>query len=191
MDRKSQIRQFHILDFHDKFPHCPAAVLGGGPSLPSDLRRLPSGTILISVNNHALHFCKPDFLVFMDIPNREQFPELADAIETFDGLLVSQTPLSDIRIQGEVDYWNGGFTSALATWFAEYIGCDPILLCGMDCYQGEVKYCHPRPDFYHPAMDAPLEDHLNAWRPALDNLRHPERVRAVSGPLADIFGLYR
>jgi len=178
-----------IQDLKEKFAGRPAAVLGGGPSLPGDLKRLPKDAILISVNNHALYFCEPDYLVFMDIPNPQEFPELAQAVERFDGFRVSQTPLSDIYVKS-VKYWDGGFSSTLATWFALYIGCDPVILCGMDCYQGEVKYAHPRPDFYHPALDAPLINHLNAWKPALENCPHPERIKAMSGPLVEIFGKY-
>jgi uncharacterized Rossmann fold enzyme len=179
-----------ITDYKDKYKGRPAAVLGGGPSLPDNLKQLPSDTVLIAVNNHALHFCQPEFMVFMDIPNAQEFPELAHAIETFSGTLISQTPLSDVNIKLE-KYWDGGFTSTLATWFGIYLGCDPVILCGMDCYQGEVKYAHPRPDFYHPSMDAPLKDHLNAWRPALEHCPHPERIKAMSGPLVEIFGAYQ
>lgn len=178
-----------ITELKDKYFGRPAAVLGGGPSDRSDFARLPKDTILIAVNNHALFYCKPDYMVFMDIPNTQEFPELAHAVETFDGLRVSQTPLSDIYIKS-AKYWDGGFSSTLATWFACYLGCDPVILCGMDCYQGAVKYSHPRDDFYHPAMDAPLEDHLNAWRPALLNCPYPYRIKAMSGPLVQIFGQY-
>lgn len=180
----------NAIKLSDCYAGIPAAILGGGPSLPEDLRRLPQETILISVNDHALHFCNPDYLVFMDIPNTQILPELARAVETFSsGLLVSPTPLSDIDLS-EVDYWDGGFTSALATWFADFMGCSPILLCGMDCYQGEEKYCHPRPDFYHPVMDYPLDMHLQAWSPAFVKCPHAERIRAVSGPLTKLFGGY-
>jgi hypothetical protein len=178
-----------VARLHDQFPGRPAAVLGGGPSLRNDLKRLPKDTILISVNDHALHHCDPAYLVFMDIPNEQILPELALAVRIFKGALVSTTPLSDIDLGGS-GYWNGGFTSPLATWFACYLGCNPVILCGMDCYQGEEKYCHPRPDFYHPVMDYPLEMHLAAWRPALEKCPHPERICAMSGPLVDLFGGY-
>jgi len=166
-----------------------AAILGGGPSLSDDLKRLPKDCVLIAVNDHALHFCNPDYLVFMDIPNPQILPELAVAVETFSGIKVSTTPLSDVNLHG-LTYWDGGFTSTLATWFALHLGCDPVILCGMDCYQGEVKYCHPRPDFYHPVFDFPLENHLNAWAGAFEHCPHPERIRAMSGPLVSLFGEY-
>jgi hypothetical protein len=68
--------------------------------------------------------------------------------------------------------------------------CNPVILCGMDCYQGEVMYCHPRPDFHHPVFDAPLEAHLERWRQAFSACPHPERIRAASGPLVDVFGAF-
>lgn len=178
-----------VTDLQDRYAGRPAAVLGGGPSLPGDLARLPKNSLLISVNDHALHYCHPEFLVFLDIPNAQILPELADAVDRFDGMRVSITPLSDIDLSGS-GYWDGGFTSTLATWLGCYLGCDPVILCGMDCYQGETKYCHPRPDFYHPVMDYPLEMHFAGWRPALEKCPHPERIRAMSGPLVELFGAY-
>jgi hypothetical protein len=163
-----------------------AAVLGGGPSLVDDLRRLPKGCVLISVNNHALHFCKPHFLVHLD--NASQSPELGKALETFKGIIVS--PFSDSHVVLPKGWWDGGFSSTLATWFALWMGFNPVILCGMDCYQGPVKYCHPRPDFYHPVFDFPLENHLRAWRLAFKHCPHPERIRAMSGPLVKVFGAY-
>jgi uncharacterized Rossmann fold enzyme len=178
-----------ILDLHDHFHGRPAAILGGGPSLPGDLKRLPKEAVLIAVNDHALHFCEPEFMVFMDIPNAQILPELTQAVNHFHGTKVSITPLSDVDLSGS-EFWNGGFTSSLATWFALYLGCNPVILCGMDCYQGNVKYCHPRPNFYHPVMDYPLEMHFIAWRKAFEKCPHPERIFAMSGPLIEIFGSY-
>ena len=177
------------ISLHRTLEGRPAAILGGGPSLPDDLARLPEDCYLIAVNDHALHHCKPDVMVFMDIPNAQILPDLAQAVETFHGVKLSITPLSDIDLRG-AHYWDGGFTSTLATWFALYLGCDPVILCGMDCYQGEVKYCHPRPDFYHPVFDFPLENHLKAWALAFENCPNPERIVAMSGPLQVLFGSY-
>lgn len=165
----------------------PAAVLGGGPSLVEDLKRLPDGCTLISVNDHALHHCKPDYLVLMD--DVEKHPNLKAALETFEGCIVSPFDNSHVTLP-KGDWWDGGFTSTLATWFALWCDYEPVILCGMDCYQGEVKYCHPRPGFYHPVFDFPLENHLRAWRFAFKRCPHPERIRAMSGPLVEVFGAY-
>jgi len=165
-----------------------AAVLGGGPSLPADLFRLPKDCVLISVNDHALNFCKPDYLVHLD-NDFEKAPALKAALDVFEGVVVSPFENSGVVLpKGE--WWDGGFSSTMATWFALWKGFDTVILCGMDCYQGEEKYCHPRPDFYHPVFDYPVENHLKAWRLAFDHCPHPERIRAMSGPLVEIFGIF-
>lgn len=166
----------------------PAAILGGGPSLPENLMRLPAQCVLIAVNNHSfypVHHCTPDFMVYMDDPRKA--PDLAASLDVFKGLIVCPFSNSHVVLpKGE--YYDGGFTSALATWFALWMDCNPVILCGMDCYQGEEKYCHPRPGFHHPVMDAPIENHLRAWRNVAKHVPHPERIRAMSGPLVEIFG---
>jgi hypothetical protein len=117
------------------------------------------------------------------------YPELGQALKSFKGQRVSPFADSDVQLpRGE--WWDGGFSSTLATWFALWKGFDPVILCGMDCYQGAEKYCHPRPGFYHPVFDTPLENHLRAWRLAFKKCPHPERIRAMSGPLAQVFGAY-
>lgn len=165
-----------------------AAILGGGPSLVEDLARLPGDCVLISVNDHALYHCKPDYLVHMD-NDFDKAPALKAALDVFEGVVVSPFSNSGVALpKGE--WWDGGFSSTLATWFALWRGFDPVILCGMDLYQGEQKYCHPRPDFYHPCFDDPLENHIRAWRLALKKCPNPERIRAMSGPLVFVFGQY-
>lgn len=164
-----------------------AAVLGGGPSLGSDISKLPDDCLLIGVNDHALHVCTPHVLVHMD-NDFEKYPALGAALEQFDGEVVSPFENSHVRLPK--GWWDGGFSSTLATWLACSRGYEPVILCGMDCYQGEVKYCHERPDFYHPVFDFPLENHLRAWRLAFRKCPNPGVIRAMSGPLVEVFGQY-
>jgi hypothetical protein len=173
-------------EYRNRFAGRPAAVLGGGPSLPGDLQRLPANCILIEVNFHARHFCKPDFMVYNDHP--EQDPLLMDGVLNTTAIRVSPEPTSDVLF--DVPVWTGFFSSNTAAWFALWCGCDPVLLCGMDCYQGPVKYCHPFPKV-SPFLDYPLDFYTRPWiEEGLHLLPHPERVRAVSGPLGNIFGVY-
>lgn len=44
--------------FRNKYQGIPAAILGGGPSLPEDLKRVPDNAILIAVNYHAFYQLK-------------------------------------------------------------------------------------------------------------------------------------
>lgn len=163
-----------------------AAVLGGGPSLPKDLKRLPEGCVLISVNDHAFHHCEPDVLVFQD--KLKWAPAVVEVLKTFKGVVVSPQPESHVQLPK--GWWDGNQSSCLATWYACWMGYETVILCGMDCYQGAVKYCHPRPGFDHPIFKAPLEKHLELWADAFDKCPHPERIQAASGPLVEVFGRY-
>lgn len=164
----------------------PAAILGGGPSLPKDIKRLPKDCVLISVNDHAFHHCKPDVLVYQD--KLMYAPAVREVLKTFKGVVVTPQPESHVPLPK--GWWDGNQSSCLATWYACWMDYDPVILCGMDCYQGPVKYCHPRPGFDHPVFRAPLEKHFEIWAKAFDKCPHPERITAMSGPLAKVFGKY-
>ena len=168
----------------------PAAILGGGPSLPGDLAKVPGEALLFSVNEHALQLIRVDYLVFRDPP--EKFPALKQTIQNFDGLRLSQLMRwSDIDLSG-VRWWDAPFSSSLATWLACWMGCNPVLLCGMDLYQGKQKYFYDRSDFRLTASQvAPAGPQLRTWRKGFEQCSHPERIKAVSGPLVNIFGKYQ
>lgn len=165
----------------------PAAILGGGPSLVNDLPQLPPNCILISVNEHAFWHCEPHVLVYQD-PLRMS-KERCDIVEYFNGLVVCPFANSDVQLP--VGWWDANQSSCLATWYALWMNYDPIILCGMDCYQGDVKYCRERPGYHHPIFDIGVEHHLTLWRGAFDHCPHPERIKAMSGPLVEVFGQYQ
>lgn len=174
-------------EWKDRYQGRPAAVLGGGPSLFRDMAIIPSGSILIAVNYHAGFYYKPDFMVYNDQPGSTGF--LALAVKWTRAVKVSPEPTSDIEF--DVPVWTGFYSSNTATWFALWLGCDPVILCGMDCYQGDVKYCHPyqhdEPNFHYG-----LDHHIRPWiEEARASCPHPERIRAASGPLVDVFGQYK
>ena len=175
-------------EYRDRFAGRPAAVLGGGPSLLDDMKRLPTKCLLIAVNYHALLYCQPDFMVYNDHPSST--PELEAAVmSTHKNVIrVSSDPTSDIEF--DVDVWIGFYSSNTAAWFALWMGCNPVILCGMDCYQGNQVYCHPYEQDV-PTFHYPLEHHLRPWiEDGRNRLPHVERVRAMSGPLGEVFGLY-
>lgn len=165
----------------------PAAILGGGPSLQQDVKRLPRGSILIAVNYHAMMIgLRPEYMVYNDDPQSD--PLLWQAAKDFDGIRVSPDPSSDVVF--DVDVWTGFYSSNTATWLALWMGCEPVILCGMDCYQGDRVYCHPS-DRDVPVFHYPLEDHLRPWyEEGVHKLPHVERVRVMSGPLQRVFPPY-
>ena len=183
----------------DRFTGKAAAVLGGGPSLPADMGRLPasddgSWPIRIAVNYHAFHLCRPDFIVYNDHPGSD--PLLEEAIRDSEAspgfgpgiIRVSPEPTSDIIF--DVPVWTGFYSSNTAAWLGLWMGCDPVILCGCDLYQGERKYFHPYQNDA-PCFHYPLEDHIRPWvEEGRHMLPHVERLKAMSGPLGRIFGFY-
>lgn len=173
-------------EYHNVYAGKPAAVLGGGPSLPGDLARLPANCLLIAVNEHAFHICKPEFMVYNDQPDSS--PGLLEAVRQAKAVRVSPDPSSDILF--DVPVWTGFYSSNTAAWFAGWMGCDPILLCGMDCYQGDQVYFHPS-QADCPTYHYPLDHHIRPWiEDGRKLIPHVERVRAMSGPLGNVFGTY-
>ena len=177
--------KYLMTDFQDWQRGRPAAVLGGGPSLPEDLKRVPKDALLIAVNYHALKLVDAPFMVYNDEPTTD--PRLLAAVESFKGMRVSPNPTSDIEFN--VPVWTGFFSSNTAAWFALWMGCDPVILCGMDCYQGERAYFHDYKD--QPNFHYPLEHHITSWvEDAKNMLPGWERVKVMSGPLINVFGKY-
>ena len=170
----------------NKYRYRTAAVLGGGPSLPSDIAKLPAGCLLIAVNYHAFYYCEPEFMVYNDTP--ETNPLQLKAVQEHRAVHVSPEPTSDVVF--DVDVWTGFFSSNTAAWFALWLGCDPVILCGMDCYQGPEKHCLPS-TYTSPMFDLPLDFYTRPWEEDCRNsVPHPERLRAMSGPLVRLFGAY-
>lgn len=170
----------------DKYAGRPAAVLGGGPSLPADLERVPKDALLIAVNYHAFYYCEPKYMVYNDTP--ETNPLQVQAVREHRAIHVSPEPTSDVVF--DVDVWTGHFSSNTAAWFALWLGCDPVILCGMDCYQGEVKHCAPS-TYHSPMFEMPLDFYTRPWtEEGVNLLPHVERMRVMSGPLVNIFGAY-
>lgn len=165
----------------------PAAVLGGGPSLPDDLKRIPKDALLIAVNYHAFKLVQADYMVYND--HLDSDPRLEEAVKNTTAVRVSAGETSDIEF--DVDVWTGFYSSNTAAWFALWMGCDPVILCGMDCYQGDRVYFHEY-DHDCPTFHYPLEHHLQPWvEDGKHRLPHVERLKAASGPLASIFGTFQ
>ncbi len=167
----------------------PVVVLGGGPSLLADLALAPAECLRIGVNDHFYHAgLQAEFMVFMDDLSLK--PGLREAAENFGGTRVSETlACTDVDLRGIVrpDARSGIF----AAWFAMYLGFAPILLAGMDLYQGDKKYIHDQDDWMgHKAIfDEPLEKLLNDWR-VLKKYPNYKNIRALSGPLVRVFKAY-
>jgi hypothetical protein len=129
-----------------------------------------------------------DWVCFLEDPGRPSNGELRIAL-MLSPHAVKVSPFqkwTDVDL--DVPWWNGGFSSTLAVWLADWMGAQAIIIAGMDCYQGERKYFYDRPGYPRHNYSEPVADHLRAWAPALEKCHNADRIRAVSGPLVEIFG---
>lgn len=154
----------------------PGAILGAGPSLPEDLKGLPGNTVLFSVNHHALKLVECDYAVYMDTHTANYL----SGVKT-----ISPWLGADIRITDGV---MTNLTSPVASRIARIMDCAPVILCGMDLYQGD-NYFYDAAVFPAGARKS-LAAHLTRWRWVFKNCPHPEKIRAMSGPLTELFGKY-
>jgi hypothetical protein len=174
-----------------------ALVMGGGPSLPEDFNRvmdIEADAVLVSVKQHAMIYLAAEediaaeVCCFLEDPDAAGQEGLKTAILMSPGTWQVSPFYGWSNVVIDEPWWNGGFSSTLATWFACAAGFERVLLAGMDCYQGERKYWYDRPAYSHPCFNSSVEDNLAAWRPAGQFCHDADRIRAVSGPLVDLFG---
>jgi ubiquinone/menaquinone biosynthesis C-methylase UbiE len=145
-------------------------VLGGGSSLGPQMAGAPPA-LRISANEHGCCWGPCDYVSAMD--------DIADKVRPF-GLPVIG------RHRDTCDYLAQPFpgvhwTGAQAVYHAYVMGAHLVLLAGMDLYQDLL----PRTPG---GRQTPLETHLEAWQVIKDKL--PVAVRALGGPLVDVFGMY-
>jgi uncharacterized Rossmann fold enzyme len=174
-----------------------ALVMGGGPSIEEDFAAVMEDgfdPVLISVKQHAMIYLASaqgiaaDVCVFLEDPDHPRQVALRTALMMAPEVYRVSPFAAWSHIQIDEPWWNGGFSSALAVWFACAAGFERVLIAGMDCYQGARKYWYDRPGYSHPCLRSSVEDNLKAWRPALKHCPNAERIRAVSGPLVYVFG---
>lgn len=167
-------------------------VLGGGPSLVGDVsvlgvRGVFEDAVKVGVNHHAaavgLH---PDYVVFYD--DLRRWPVYWDLVRESGAVRVArEAELSDVEV--DVKLWLGSGSGTWAASLACYWGGDPVVLCGMDLYQGERKHCHDLAQYPNPIWNVPLDVQLWNWGRAKKFCPGWERIRVVSGPLGDVFGV--
>ena len=162
----------------------PAAILGGGLSLPQQLRVVPTGAILLSVNRHGALLTDCDYIVATDRPEAEACRQLFPDVP----LISPFVDLGGYWYVRNSDVIDNGFSSPVAMWLARFMGCAPVILCGMDCYQGGTYWHHKEAE--SSGNHQPLQNQLIAWRAAHRRTPGVEHVKAAGGPLVEVFGAY-
>lgn len=176
----------------------PAAILGGGAGLPEQIKTLPDNCLMIGVNHHAARKYEIDYVVFNDTPASCRWPDWESEIKAIAAIKYSVVPY-----QSDIDPsfgWDAGFSAGTATFLGLHLGCDPVILCGMDCYTRDRDYFYNAPG-ETPNRDLeggqdrfnrfwPVESFVRAFGEVFKQCPHPERVRSTEPPLDYLFPLW-
>lgn len=145
-------------------------IMGGGPSLASDLEQVKAD-VWISVNEHGARVRPADYVVAMDTTHTALKVDMRQHIRA-----VTDAPI--IGPWGTCEYqilkWplqpKFMLSGVVATWVASMMGAHPIILAGFDCYGGDAKT-------------------LDQHRLYMPHVRSD--VRVCSGPLLAMYPAYR
>lgn len=153
----------------------PAVVIGGAPCWPEDYKTVPYDAIYYSANDHGCKVVPCNYLVCCD--------DIGDRAHGHDIPVICRFPWADYRLY-DIPLPNSG---AMASWAAWVMGCEPIIIIGVECFTGKT---------YADNLEAPSSgffkskaEHLKRWS-RLKDLCPNASFRPVSGPLLDIFPKY-
>lgn len=157
--------------------HCgeTAAILCGGPSLPTDLASVPEDAALIGVNQHAL-ILPLDYIVFSD---EWIFP----IVQSHRALKITRCrtiQMDDVVIAANAPDFN--FSGPLAVWIAECLGFSRIMVCGVDLYRSARPYWHSPSESEKSTHQTPHRISFSAWAACKRLMQQPANVEFVSGP---------
>jgi len=164
----------------------PVAILGGGPSLPEDLKNIPKDAILISANHHACRLVEPDYLCFLDpwhiVSNDFKETYKKTKAKKISHGAVGYTDFYCINECKEAHKFSD--SGIFAAWVGGYITTGDIYLCGMNLrLHGEPMH------FYDSGLTtgwggASKEVKIDRWVRVIGSLDN--KVTALSGPLKEI-----
>lgn len=152
----------------------------GAESLPEQAKVLGDDWIAISANEHGVKLLgdRVDYIVALD-----NIPQKVHDIGP---------PVIGIYLWAQYrlcNFWDAGNSGIQAAWVAHAMGCNPIVIAGADCYQNGTYFWDKNAVSSGTAIQ--LSSHLQAWQKLL-NKGNCDRaaIRAVGGPLVEVFGRY-
>lgn len=155
-------------------------VMGGGPSLPEDLKRCPTDALYISANEHGAMLRKCDYIIAIDDIERK--------LRRFGVPIIGRREFCDYRIQDWEDCLELNNSGRAGAWVAALLGGSVVILAGMDCYACGT---------YHHDVAAKstgngksLDEHMDGWRRLAERLKSVH-VRTCGGPTSALFPLWR
>lgn len=118
----------------------PAVIMGGAPSLPNDVAKVVGDAVWFSANQHGAMLRQCDYIVYVDPEHQVTGERMQDKLSEYGVPTISPCFGADYRVPN----WNAarfkGNSGMQGVWFASLLGANPIIICGMECYQGGVYW---------------------------------------------------
>lgn len=173
-----------IRPMKDKHKGETALIMGGGTSLPHDLRQVDHFDRLIGVNQHSL-ILPLDYLCFLD---RHMWPLVKDFRDVMMVTKLNKYYSEPNVIHADVGP-SIGYSGAFAIWVADWFGFDRIDVCGMDQYnkrKDQRDYWWQGPQVLQAHKRGEGKSDMERLKDFIDQLQYSERVFFVSGRLKEL-----
>lgn len=166
----------NISDLVHKHKGEAAVIIGGAPSRLSDQEFWPKQAVFISANDHGLKQTTCNYSVCCE--------DLEHRLRQHNVKVISRHSWADYRVFDK-PIPNSGVLAAYSAWV---MGCAPIIITGVECYQGKTYADDPKA--HSSGFNVSLKDHLKRWG-ALRYMAMWGQFRCVSGPLVHVFDKYK
>lgn len=113
--------------------------MGGAPSLPEALKHCPEDAVYISANQHGAMLRKVDYIFYTDRVHQTTNAPMRLILKKYGAPLVGPQPDADYVMVSDIEA-NSGIRAIL---FAGLLGCDPIIVTGIEMYQGQTYWHDP------------------------------------------------
>lgn len=174
-------------------PRGPALILGGAPSLPTDLERLPealrSTATRVSANEHGARLGPVQWVVCGDRNHQVTREPMLERVRQFhDGPVVTQHFVEGtVRLHNWHQWYIPASSGHMAILWAWLLGHSPIIVCGIEHYTGGTYFHDPK--FPSSGFTKRKDYHLD-WFKKLYFQIQPCTIRAASGPLGKVVGYF-
>ena len=126
-----------------------AVIIGGAPSRLTDILDCPKDAIFISANDHGCRQQVCNYICACE--------DLGERLISWKIPVISGLPIADYRVF-DLPLPN---SAALGAWAAWIMGCVPIVIVGVECYQGGT-YPHDL-KVRTSGHSLNLQEHLHRW----------------------------
>lgn len=183
-----------ISDLFDRWAGKPILVIGGGPSVAEDLPRLAAAppACVISANDHGAHQKQfpVDLYVNCDKIHCALKIPMENILRPLGAPLVNKHSWADYRLADWPALGNTGLTSVAV---AAALGGNPVIVTGLDFWQGGRRYFHKPDEASRRLQKKPaftIARHARKKLEVLVKFVEGANIRPMAGPLCSFWPKY-